>query len=224
MYSKLVYQAVKALNNAARLLDRLTIRWVKAHVDKSKEHRGNFPADKTAKEGALALDTKSLVHPDDLPLPSLQTQKAKIYAYFVKEWNRRWENNVHQPECRQTKQWFPTINTRRSFQLISGRSRYKYTILMHAITGHNHLAYHEHKQKNLPSPTCTVCNQPGSKMTTEHLFTECEALGTLRLHHVRNACTSVITIHHVNKPFRYIYTHNRGDHRMAPLRLEAKRG
>ena len=38
---KLVFHVVQLLNEAANQLDKLTIRWVKAHVDDSALHRGN---------------------------------------------------------------------------------------------------------------------------------------------------------------------------------------
>ena len=83
--------------------------------------------------------------------------------------------------CRQTKHWFPTPHPLKSFQLLNGRSRYEYSVLLHAITGHNHLAYHENKHNTQSSPMCTVCNIDGTSMTTQHLFTECEALAQTRL-------------------------------------------
>ena len=75
---------------------------------------------------------------------------------------------------------FPTLNPKKAFQLASGRSRYEYSILVHAITGHNHLAYHENKQNKEVSPMCTLCEEPDSIMSTQHLFTECPALALNR--------------------------------------------
>merc|ERR1712110_1110947 len=180
--SKTVFKAVQTLNNAARIVDNLTIRWVKAHQDDSILHRGNYFADKLAKDGAEANTLRTLVHPNDIPLPSLASVKTKIYGHLKQEWTRRWLNpKPTQAKCRQTKHWFPTPNPLRSFQLISGRSRYEYSVLLHAITGHNHLAYHENKHDPQLSPMCTVCNVEGTLMTTQHLFTECEALVRERL-------------------------------------------
>ena len=84
-------------------------------------------------------------------------------------------------KCLATKDWFPVINPKFSYQLIQGRSRYEYSVLIHAITGHNHLAYHEFKQGKVSSPQCTLCSIEGSEMTTKHLFTECEKFALLRL-------------------------------------------
>ena len=144
----------------------------------------------------MAKTFESLVHPNDIPLPSLATIKTKIYAHLRKEWTRRWQNpKPTQAQCRQTKQWFPTPNPLRSFQLMSGRSRYEYSVLLHAITGHNHLAYHENKHDTQHSPMCTVCNVEGTLMTTQHLFTECEALARERL--------SVFGNHQLEVPYKF---------------------
>merc|ERR1712110_205508 len=185
--SKTVYKAVQTLNNAARIVDNLTIRWVKAHQDDSILHRGNYFADQLAKDGAQAKTQKvtglaSLVHPDEVPLQSLSTLKTKVYGYLKTEWIRRWQTpKATKAQCRQTKHWFPTLNPLKSFQLLHGRSRYEYSVLLHAITGHNHMAYHENKHNPQHSPKCTVCDIDGTVMTTQHLFTECESLAQTRL-------------------------------------------
>ena len=181
MKSKLLYHTVQTLNEVAKTFD-ITIRWIKAHLDDSVQHRGNAFADASAKLGAIAADTESLVHPDDIPLMSLHSLKVKVHPYLVKRWDYRWVNNMYdQAKCKETKDWFPKSNAKLAFQLLSGRSRYEFSILIHAITGHNHLAYHESKQDSRVSPMCFICQQSGTLMTTKHLFTECDAFGLLRL-------------------------------------------
>ena len=122
--SKMALKTVTALNRAGSVLDRLTIRWVKAHLDDSQLHRGNHFADETAKLGAMAIDEEFLVHPDEVPLPSIASIKHEIYQYFVAEWNKRWKDTTRKPKCKATKDWFISINARTSFQLMSGRSKY----------------------------------------------------------------------------------------------------
>ena len=70
MTSKLLYHTVQTLNEAAKHYD-ITIRWIKAHLDDSIQHRGNAFADASAKQGAIAANFESLVHPDDIPRMSL---------------------------------------------------------------------------------------------------------------------------------------------------------
>ena len=66
------------------------------------------------------------------------------------------------------------------------------SIMVQAITGFNHLAYYESKVNDC-SPNCTICRRP-LKMTTEHLFTECEALINLRLRVFGHHCPQVNAI------------------------------
>ena len=180
---KLVYHVTQLLNEAADNLESLSIRWVKAHVDGSEQHRGNAFADSAAKLGAIAADSESLVHPSDLPLRSMGTLKTELFSYYRGIWKHKWRNNLQgQPKCRETKLFFPEPNPKLSYDLITKRSRYEYSVLIHAITGHNHLAYHEHVQsKRTSDPTCTICKIPDTIMCTEHIFRECEAFGALRL-------------------------------------------
>ena len=49
---KAVWKGIQTLNNAAKQVSSLRIRWVKAHLDDSILHRGNFFADASAKVGA----------------------------------------------------------------------------------------------------------------------------------------------------------------------------
>ena len=175
-------------------MDNLTIRWVQSHQDDSTLHQGNAFADHLAKQGAMAKNLATLVHPEDIPLQTLATLKSKVYSHLKAEWTRRWQNPLpKQAKCRQTKHWFPRPNPRTSYQLLSGRSRYEYSILVHAITGHNHLSYHENKHNTEHSPMCTVCNIPGTSMTTQHLFTDCEALANKRL--------KIFGTHTINIPY-----------------------
>ncbi len=52
---------------------------------------------------------------------------------------------------------------------------------MQAISGHNHLAYHESKMDETVEPKCTLCQKDGTKETTRHFLTECDALAAARL-------------------------------------------
>ena len=85
--SKLVWKAIQALNNASKKVDSLQIRWVKAHLDDSILHRGNYFADASAKEGAQGLDKESYIFDGDLPYRSYNVIKSEIHGFFMKEWN-----------------------------------------------------------------------------------------------------------------------------------------
>ena len=168
-----------ALNNAAKLLPGgLTLRWVKAHVDNSDQHRGNAFADASAREGA---EGEGLLDPLDIPLRGMTTIKSEIFGFVHKNWQSRWKHNpFKEAKALATRLWFPKVDSKKSFNLLNNRSRVDYSIMVQAITGCNHLAYYESKVSQDVGANCTICRRP-LKMTSEHIFTECEALGNLRL-------------------------------------------
>ena len=178
--SKLVFKTVTALNQAARVLPNgLHIRWVKAHVDHSDNHRGNVAADVAARAGA---EGEGLQYPDDLPLRSFSIIKREIFKVMQTQWNTRWVNNtLSQAPAKATKLWFPEINPKKSYEIVQNRTRYNFSEFVHCITGSNHLAYFEYKLNNSDSTKCTFCNDPKMDETAEHLFTRCDALALIRL-------------------------------------------
>ena len=182
MKLKIVHKTVQALNQAASCLpDGLKVRWVKAHVDGSDQHRGNAFADGSARAGA---EGEGLLDPSDIPLRVMTTIKSELYSFVQNGWQRRWKHNVFkEAPALATKLWFPAVNPKKAFQLISNRSRKDYSIMVQAITGFNHLAYHESKVNAIAAQrgsNCTICRRP-LKMTAEHIFTECEVFATQRL-------------------------------------------
>ena len=185
--SKTVLASVLRLNEAAKFLPgEVTLRWVKAHLD-GTEFRGNNFADAAARSGAIAEDVEALLEPQDIPLRPLSSIKYEILQLLRKQWNTRWTQNTNKDAGSvQTKLWFPELNSKKSFQLMHQRNRFDFSILVQAITGFNHLSYHNAKidKSENTSRRCTICKKSvlsGEVMTTRHLFTECEALGLLRL-------------------------------------------
>ena len=176
---KIVYKTVQALNAAAKLLPGgLTLRWVKAHVDNSDQHRGNAFADSAAKAGA---EGDGLLDPEDIPLRALSTLKSEISKFVQKNWQKRWKHNIYkEAPALATKLWFPDLNPKKAYDLLKNRNRTDYSIMVQAISGFNHLAYYESKVNYEVSSNCNICRRP-LKMMTEHIFAECEAFGTLRL-------------------------------------------
>ena len=81
--SKLVWKAIQALNNASKKVDSLQIRWVKAHLDDSILHRGNYFADASAKVGAQGHDKESHIFDGDLPYRSYNVIKSEIHGFFM---------------------------------------------------------------------------------------------------------------------------------------------
>ena len=175
-----VFTAVQALNQAARALPGgLKIRWVKAHVDHSDNHRGNVAADVAARAGA---EGEGILYEHDLPRRTFATVKHEIFKKMQSQWNLRWKNNtLAQAPAIASKLWFPEINPKKSYEIAHNRSRYDYSVFVHCITGSNHLAYFEKKLKTTDSAMCTYCSDPNMVETAKHLFTECEALAQQRL-------------------------------------------
>ena len=121
--SKTVQKTISALNESAKVLKNgLTIRWVKAHVDQSDNHRGNVFADGAARLGA---EGEGLQHPDDLPQRSYKSVKTDLKHLMIKEWNTRWTTNpFKEAKAKDTKLFFPQINPKKSYELIQNSSRY----------------------------------------------------------------------------------------------------
>ena len=119
------------------------------------------------------------------------------------QWNMRWTQSTNKDgreAAAETKLWFPEINSKKSFQLLHQRNRVDFSILIRAITGFNHLSNHNARigKTENTSRRCTICRRSvltGEVMTTKHLFTECEALGALRL---QNFGTHIPIIHQLS--------------------------
>ena len=180
--SKTVQKTISALNESAKVLKNgLTIRWVKAHVDQSDNHRGNVFADGAARLGA---EGEGLQHPDDLPQRSYKSVKTDLKQLMIKEWNTRWTTNpFKEAKAKDTKLFFPQINPKKSYELIQNSSRYDYSKIIQAITGCNHLAKFENKIGNnmVQTPKCTYCKIFGTEESTIHFLTDCEAFAYIRL-------------------------------------------
>ena len=114
----------------------------------------------------------------------LSALKFDIMQLLRNEWNKRWTADPLQ--AKETKLWFPEIDSKKSFQLMYQRNRFDFSILVQAITGANHLMYYEGKidKTENTSRRCTICKasvMTGQMMTTKHIFTECDRLAWLRL-------------------------------------------
>ena len=176
--------AVLLLNEAAKLLQgKLTLRWVKAHIE-GDQYRGNHFADANARQGAEAWDRESLLWDFEVPERPFASIKTELQEIMLKQWDRRWKQNIFkEAKAEATKLWFPSIDLKKAFTLIKNSNRVQYSILMQAITGFNHLRAHSSKvdlNKNI-GPNCNICKQEYA-MTAEHILTRCDAFGLLRLH------------------------------------------
>ena len=163
--SKLEKETKQALMLACEF-NQITLKWIKAH----QGYLGNEKADDLAKAGSLQ---PNLV--PDLPAVPVATLKLQFKAIFVEEWQDYWSKL---PTCRQTKQWFPAIDKKKSFDALTlGRSRL--SVLVQIITGHNFLKRHEALVNENDDAECRLCLEDDE--TTFHVLAECPALAEPRM-------------------------------------------
>ena len=96
----------------------------------------------------------------------------------LEEWNKRWTDL---DEAKQTKLWFPRINTGLSKDLLK-LSRTSLGQAIGFISGHNWLLRHQRKIYNNPymDVECRACEEPGTIEDASHLWSECKALRYIR--------------------------------------------
>ena len=88
----------------------------------------------------------------------------------MKVWNEEWKSIE---SCRQTKIFFPELDTKQSeFLLLLGRKMLGLTISL--ITGHNMLNYHRHVMCKDQDPLCRLCGEENED--SFHLIGECPVL------------------------------------------------
>ncbi len=164
--SKLVKSTVTALN-AAGQNNYVNFHWVKAHVG----HPGNEKADALAKQGSTDRSLLSA----DLPAVSQNAIKANLHTRFEEAWTKAWQSRT---DCRQTKQWFPTVNKSLSHSVLRAK-RKEYSLLVQLITGHNFMRRHSELLNESVSSKCRLCLEEDE--TSFHIIAECPALALTRL-------------------------------------------
>ena len=114
--TKSVQEAFSMLNRAGTLV-RISLRWIKSHVN----HEGNEKADKLANHGAMA----SMRDPvDDLPKMAFSIMKSLIHKAAQKVWSEEWTENLYtKHRHRQTKNWLPKPNGSAARQLVQNNDR-----------------------------------------------------------------------------------------------------
>ena len=155
-------RAIHALNGAGRICN-LTIRWVKSH----SKSVGNANADFAANKGRTL---PYVIH--DAP----RITWAQVTTEMVTKVNILWALLFAlEPTCRQTKQWFPKPDPKRSFKIMKLK-RLQWGKLVQFITGHNTLNRHLFLTGVDPeiSETCTLCGY--DPMTSSHVMGSCPAL------------------------------------------------
>lgn len=161
--SKVVKSCILELNKLSQRKS-VEIKWVKAHFD----HTGNELADALAKNGT------TMQMEEQIP-PPLKVATRKLEMATFKAWNQRW---IQSHDCRQTKQWFPTLDKSKSERLVN-LDRSTLGLVVQLITGFNGFMYHESNiAKEEVDSTCRLCLEDTE--TSWHIVCECPALWRLR--------------------------------------------
>ena len=194
--SDLVYKTFSALNRAVcQTGANIVIRWVKGHDN----HRGNERADFNARRGR---DHPSRYGVPDVPSPTYKLLKSQIAAAVTRVWNERWAADTE--NYRQTRRWLPEVDPWFSAMILSEKRAVLSEYIM-VLTGHNFFKRHNFlvdservrrgtlPPESLDSPFCDLCcfrvpdeasewqHMDEYLQTSFHLFTQCEALATVRL-------------------------------------------
>jgi len=155
--------SVKECVNSLNLLGtkmKVTLRWVKAHVG----HQLNEVADELAKAGGDRLD--NLIQ---AKLPKRVFQNL-INSKLDKLWKARWKSS---PGMWQSKIWISGPDRKTALGLLK-LNRKDLSCCIQAITGHNHLMYHQVKCRLKTDPICRLCNEEDE--TAWHLISACPVL------------------------------------------------
>ena len=163
--SATVKSCMNSLNRLGRV-NKVTVRWVKAHIN----IEGNEIADALAKQGAQA-GAGQIIN----LLPTGNRQKTCIRKFYYKKWTKEF---ILAKQDRQTKLFFSCPNKKRSLELLN-RSRKDLAMLVMCCTGHNFLRKHRFLQKRIAVRKCRLCEY--EEESSLHIIAHCPAFELPRL-------------------------------------------
>ena len=167
-----VLRTVEALNKVANE-NRVTLRWIKAHVG----HEGNEAADRAAKEGATSnrwvLDVTE----------STESIKLQNRNELYSKWKRAWQKRK---DCRQSKLFLKEPD-KNIWKLIEQSTPEGLSRIMRFVTGHTFMNRHntivKYGKAGLEThdseTSCRLCEE--EEETPEHLITDCPVLNQARV-------------------------------------------
>lgn len=106
---------------------------------------------------------------------SISRAKIRVHDYFCKLWQKRWQEH---PKYRQTRNWFPKLNPKRSDQIMR-LSRSEAAMVIQFCTGFNNLNYHSWNKQEINSDLCRLCGD--DRKEAWHLAKDYPALCQLQM-------------------------------------------
>ena len=164
--SRVVAQAVEALNVLAGRVRAVTLVWIPAH----KGHIGNERADVLAKEGAAQAEGSSKIK---IGRPAA-TVKSKIKENISREWQEEWTSH---DIARHTKSFYLGPNPGKA-KFVYKLARLELGRFVRIVTGHNNLNFFQNKIGLHASKECRFCGEYDETFT--HLSTVCPRFFTLQ--------------------------------------------
>jgi hypothetical protein len=164
--TKTIISCKKSLNNLHTKFN-VHLHWIKAH----KGYKGNESADKLAKQGAIAQNSQGISK------ISKQSFNQIITVLINSKWQAEWQSAT---TCRQTKHFFPEINTKESHKLFL-LNRERISQCVRFITGHNFMLRHQSLiNSEISDNFCRLCDDHEPE-SSQHIICECPALGIQRM-------------------------------------------
>lgn len=164
--SKMVWECAEALRGASAI-NKITLRWVKAHVGQT----GNERADCLAKEGAMGYPNS--IHLEGLPVSNSE-RRRECKELLLSKWTAAW---LTRSDCRQTKQWFLQPNMKAAKDILS-MNRKELSSVVQVVTGHNFLGRHCAVVGDVENDECRLCME--DEESSFHIVAECPALAGFR--------------------------------------------
>ena len=157
--SRVVGEAVLALNEVASIAKRVTVAWIPAH----RGHFGNSRADDLAKKGAASTNPSKMI---SIPKPQAALRDA-IRTYCLKLWTQQWTET---PVATMTKNFYLTPNPQKA-RYVYKLARLELGRFVRLITGHNNLNYFQTRIGLWGQSLCRFCGERDE--TFVHFLYDC---------------------------------------------------
>jgi hypothetical protein len=139
--------------------NRVTFRWIRAHVG----HPGNEKADELAKKGTKISSPRVYANPG-MSITKLKLDK-KVETNWLTHWGKAGTLN-------QSRKFYSGPDINKTIELLKLR-RPLASKFIQTVTGFNNLNFHSFKKDDRINPMCRGCDMEEERIW--HLLTECPA-------------------------------------------------